>query len=61
LNQASSVHFDRTPATDDITVNKDTHINISLEKYQEIVGSKDGKNVWWTTDMDVEIPIKLGN
>lgn len=39
LDQASSVHFDRTPATDDKTVNTDTHINMSLDKYKEYVGS----------------------
>ena len=33
-------------------------LSISQKGYQDLIGS-DGKNLHWTTDIDVELPIKL--
>ena len=32
---------------------------VSTKGYQQLIGSTDGKNLWWTTDIDVELPIKV--
>ncbi len=34
-------------------------VMMSTKGYQELVGSQDGKNIYWTTDIDVELPIKM--
>ena len=34
---------------------------MSREGYSNIVGNEDGKNIWWTTDMNCELPIKIGD
>jgi len=32
---------------------------ISTKGYQQLIGSQDGKNLYWTTDIDCELPIKI--
>lgn len=32
---------------------------MSTKGYQSLVDSKDGKNLYWTTDIDCELPIKM--
>ena len=39
----------------------DRKLEISQAGYAEIVGSKDGRNVHWTTEKNVEMPIKMRN
>jgi len=34
---------------------------MSLKNFENMAGSKDGKNVWWTTDLNQELPIKMGS
>ena len=52
----------RTPETDFKTVNYRTKIEMSQEGFQKLVGgADDGKNVYWTTDITTELPIKMGN
>lgn len=53
-------HFcDRTVESDNLAVNKDTTINIPIEEYQKIVGSKDGKGIHWTDDINAQLPIVM--
>ena len=37
----------------------DSVLVISSKGYQQIVDSKDGKNLFWTSDINCELPIKL--
>lgn len=32
---------------------------MSTKGYQSLVNSDDGKNLYWTTDLEVELPIKV--
>ena len=32
---------------------------MSTRGYQALVNAQDGKNLYWTTDIDVELPIKV--
>lgn len=32
---------------------------MSAKGYQNLLGSEDGKNVFWATDVNVELPIKM--
>jgi hypothetical protein len=32
---------------------------MSKNGYQQLLGNKDGKNLYWTTDVNVELPIKM--
>ena len=34
-------------------------ITMSSQGYQDLVGVKNGKNLYWTTDMNAELPIKM--
>jgi len=61
LDYPNAEYCERTPETDSHTVNFDTSVNMSLDHYKSVVCSKDGRNVWWTTDLDVELPIKMGS
>ena len=35
-------------------------ILMSSQGYADLVGSQDGKNLYWTTDINTELPIKMG-
>jgi hypothetical protein len=32
---------------------------MSKQGYQDLIGTNDGKNLYWTTDIKVELPIKM--
>ena len=34
-------------------------ILMSSQGYADLVGTKDGKNLYWTTDINAELPIKM--
>jgi len=34
-------------------------VMMSTNGYQKLVDSKDGKNLWWTTEIDAELPVKI--
>lgn len=37
----------------------DRVVMMSTKGYQNLVGSQDGKNIFWTTDINTELPIKM--
>ena len=51
----------RTPASDDTEVNKDSRIDISFQGFQKMQIGENGKNINWTTDINHELPIKMGS
>jgi hypothetical protein len=38
---------------------EDRIVMMSTKGYQSLVNSTDGKNLYWTTDSEVELPIKI--
>lgn len=34
-------------------------VMMTKEGYQSVVNTKDGKNLYWTTDINTELPIKI--
>jgi hypothetical protein len=38
---------------------KGNTIMMTKEGYQQVVDTKDGKNLYWTTDPNFELPIKI--
>ena len=38
---------------------EDRIVVMSSKGYQNLVGTHDGKNLYWTTDIDTELPIKI--
>jgi len=34
-------------------------VMMSTKGYQNLVKSEDGKNIFWTTDINTELPIKM--
>jgi len=34
-------------------------VMMSTKGYKQLVGSEDGKNLFWTTDINTELPIKM--
>ena len=38
---------------------EDRIVVMSSKGYQNLVNSQDGKNLYWTTDIDTELPIKV--
>ena len=38
---------------------EDRLVMMSTKGYQALVPSQDGKNLWWTTDIETELPIKM--
>ena len=49
------------PKDDNDEVNKDTRIDISLNGLKNLNLKDKGKNVNWTTDINQELPIKMGS
>lgn len=38
---------------------EDRIVMMSTKGYQNLVEGKDGKNLYWTADIDTELPIKI--
>jgi hypothetical protein len=38
---------------------EDRIVMMSTKGYQNLVEAKDGKNLYWTSDIDTELPIKI--
>ncbi len=36
-------------------------VYMSSQGYKDLIGSKDGKDLYWTTDVNMELPIKMGH
>lgn len=34
-------------------------IMMSMDGYRNLIDSKDGKNIYWTDDINVELPIRM--
>ena len=51
----------RTPAIDDQHVNTGQRVDISLKGFQKMQIGENGKNLYWTTDINQELPIKMGS
>jgi hypothetical protein len=32
---------------------------MSMNSYKQLVNTQDGKNVFWTVDQDVELPVRM--
>jgi hypothetical protein len=43
----------------DIQMEEDRIVMMSTKGYQSLVNSQDGKNLYWTTENEVELPIKV--
>lgn len=48
-----------TTKRDDPALYSGTSVWMSKQGYGDLVGAKDGKNLYWTTDINVELPIKM--
>ena len=51
----------RLPQQDDRDVNWSTRVEMTLEGLKEIKVGPDGKNVYWATELNQELPIKMGS
>lgn len=38
---------------------EDRIVIMSSKGYQNLVGTQDGKNLYWTNEIDTELPIKI--
>jgi hypothetical protein len=38
---------------------EDRIVIMSSKGYQNLVGTQDGKNLYWTNEIDAELPIKI--
>lgn len=51
----------RTPESDNIEVNHKARLEMSVEGFKTLEKGPNGKNVHWTTDINQELPIKVGS
>ena len=51
----------RLPNVDEREVNKDTRIDMSQEGLKTLKIGEKGRNLNWTTDINQELPIKMGS
>jgi hypothetical protein len=48
------------PQTGPNALNLDSTIVLSHQGYKDIIKSSDGQNLYWTSDVNCELPIKMG-
>ena len=56
-----TLKLQRTPEDDFKTVNHNTKIEMSQTGFEKLMGAESGKGLYWTTDINAELPIKMGN
>ena len=54
-----NMKIERTSTLDEKTLNEGASVTMSEEGYKSMVRCQNGKNLYWTTDINVELPIKI--
>ena len=61
LGNALSYRCPRTPDTDNNDINNNARLDMSAVGLKNLEKGEHGRNVNWTTDINQELPIKIGS